>query len=426
MAKPPSPPPPPAAPAAPAPRPTAPPAPIAHEFTAPAPAPTTGPVQYDGPPMAGVLAAGANQFLPWATSSTANVMPLANYTNSGGQLNGVSAGIADPTIINRAIRQATFIAAGLAQFTANAGYTVNDDGNLTNFVTNLTNALHVSVSVPPFASNATALAGTDTSSMISPASLSYVISNKALLLTGGTITGNLAVNGAFTASSVSATGAGSFGTLAVSGGTSFAAGSIAAAAIGAGLTNAQQANMAAGSIKGNPGGAAAPPQDTTIAAMMAAAGIVVPTYAHFYTQTSDTLAQNGWTIRSLATQAFNNIPGCALNPSSHQITLNAGTYRLTGSASAYATAVATLVEMKLRIQNVTSGSPILAGQNYYSGASTSVPDGITASIDGIVVLGAASTIELDSWQNNNLTSGGVALGTGVADIFANLVITKIA
>jgi hypothetical protein len=378
--------------------------------------------QYDAP---STLAAGSNQFLPWATSSTANVMPLANYTNSGGQLNGVSAGIADPTIFNRAMRQATFIAAGLAQFTANAGYNVNDDGDLTNFIANLTQALHVSVNVPPFATNAVALAGTDTSSMINPATLSYVIGQKALLLSGGSIQGNLAVSGSVSVGSISS-GPGSFASLTVSGAVTLPAGSVAAAAVGAGLTNAQQAQMPTMTAKANVAAGAAQPQDVPIATLIADAGYVVPTYAQFQCQTpGEVLTANGWTTRLLAAQVFNNIAGAVLG--SDQVTLAQGTYLCWASASAYATAVANVVEMKLRLRNVGTGAAAIAGQNTFSGASTSVPDGIVANLNGVFQVPAGgATYALDSWQNANMTSGGIALGTGVTDVFANLLLEKVA
>lgn len=90
------------------------------------------------------MTAGTNEFLPFGTGTSPNVDSQADYAAAGPggyRGHGFSAGVADPSQANKAWRQATFIAAGLAQFVANLGINVPDDGDLTTFVTNLTLAL---------------------------------------------------------------------------------------------------------------------------------------------------------------------------------------------------------------------------------------------------------------------------------------------
>jgi hypothetical protein len=286
------------------------------------------------------LAAGTNQFVPWVPSLQTNMTAIAAYMGDARTTNGVVAGVADPLIYNRAVHQAAFIAAGLAQFVANSGVNVMDDGSmsLATFVTNLSTAI-----------------------------------------------------------------AGGLGQ----------------------ITNAKLAPMAAGTVKAAL--VAGPPVDEPFAGLLAAMGVVIPTFAHFQNQANpEALTANGWSIRTLNwANPANNIPGVAL--SGNQISgLPQGTYVVRASASAYATAVANLIEMKLRILT-GGGATVISGQNTYSGASTSVPDGGNATLQGLFKVPAGGeAIELDSWQNANLTSGGVAMGTGETDIYADVLLTKVA
>src|SRR6185437_10601033 len=84
----------------------------------------------------------STDFLPFATGGSANVESQASWSGDAIVTNGFSSGIAKSSQVNKALRQATFIAAGLANFVANElAINVADDGNLSNFVTELTNAL---------------------------------------------------------------------------------------------------------------------------------------------------------------------------------------------------------------------------------------------------------------------------------------------
>ena len=88
------------------------------------------------------MTTGTNQFLPFATASGANTLTPADYaalTTVVGQ--GFQPGLAKSQQANTVWRQATFVAAAVAQLIANDGNNANDDGNLSGFVTNLTTAI---------------------------------------------------------------------------------------------------------------------------------------------------------------------------------------------------------------------------------------------------------------------------------------------
>ena len=79
-----------------------------------------------------------NNFKPFATAANANVMAQADWEALPALLSGFMAGKASSAQVNKAIRQASFIAAALAQYTANkSGLDVLDDGDLNGFVSKM-------------------------------------------------------------------------------------------------------------------------------------------------------------------------------------------------------------------------------------------------------------------------------------------------
>lgn len=87
--------------------------------------------------------AGTTDFVPFATSATANVESQSTYIAATTTQTGFQSGVASSADCNKVWRQGTFIAAGVATFVANElGINVPDDGNLTNFVTSFTDALN--------------------------------------------------------------------------------------------------------------------------------------------------------------------------------------------------------------------------------------------------------------------------------------------
>lgn len=79
-----------------------------------------------------------NNFKPFATAANANVTAQADWETLPALLSGFTAGKASSAQVNKAIRQASFIAAALAQYTANkSGLDVLDDGDLNGFISKM-------------------------------------------------------------------------------------------------------------------------------------------------------------------------------------------------------------------------------------------------------------------------------------------------
>ncbi|EJN3600446.1 tail fiber protein [Escherichia coli] len=82
-----------------------------------------------------------NNFKPFATAENANVTAQADWESLPALLSGFTAGKASSAQVNKAIRQASFIAAALAQYTANkSGLDVLDDGDLNGFISKMRTA----------------------------------------------------------------------------------------------------------------------------------------------------------------------------------------------------------------------------------------------------------------------------------------------
>lgn len=82
-----------------------------------------------------------NNFKAFALDPNANVTSQADWETLPALLSGFTAGKASSAQVNKAIRQASFIAAALAQYTANkSGLDVLDDGDLNGFITKMTTA----------------------------------------------------------------------------------------------------------------------------------------------------------------------------------------------------------------------------------------------------------------------------------------------
>ena len=82
-----------------------------------------------------------NNFKPFATAANANVTAQADWESLPALLSGFTAGKASSAEVNKAIRQASFIAAALAQYTANkSGLDVLDDGDLNGFIAKMSAA----------------------------------------------------------------------------------------------------------------------------------------------------------------------------------------------------------------------------------------------------------------------------------------------
>ncbi len=91
------------------------------------------------------------EIVPFATGAGANVQSQAAYAVDPVTATGVVAGKASAQRANKAWRQSSFIAAGIANFCVAQGVSVPDDGDLPTLVTEITTALTALVNslVPP-------------------------------------------------------------------------------------------------------------------------------------------------------------------------------------------------------------------------------------------------------------------------------------
>ena len=88
-----------------------------------------------------------NQIVPWATGGGASVLTPAAYSALATRPGGFAVGIVDPATFNTILRQASFVASVIAQFTADFGpANVNDDGNIGEMQLNFVNAMIANVS----------------------------------------------------------------------------------------------------------------------------------------------------------------------------------------------------------------------------------------------------------------------------------------
>nr|EEW2655692.1 hypothetical protein [Escherichia coli] len=92
--------------------------------------------------MGSITLMAKNDFKAFATGKNANVMPQEEWEALPALLSGFTAGKASSAQVNKAIRQASFITAALAQYTANkSGLDVLDDGDLNGFISKMEAAL---------------------------------------------------------------------------------------------------------------------------------------------------------------------------------------------------------------------------------------------------------------------------------------------
>ncbi|MGS8006405.1 gp53-like domain-containing protein [Escherichia coli] len=88
-----------------------------------------------------------NNFKAFALDPNANVIPQANWEALPALLSGFTAGKASSAQVNKALRQATTIAALVGQFIANSGADALDNADVNGLVTKFTNALTTNLSL---------------------------------------------------------------------------------------------------------------------------------------------------------------------------------------------------------------------------------------------------------------------------------------
>lgn len=102
-----------------------------------------------------------NEFKPFSIAGGANVISQADYEVLAALSTGFTSGVAKANEINKVLRQASFVAAALAQFISDkTNSDVLDDGSLSGFETKLIAALNALSQ--PLDATLTTLAGLQT------------------------------------------------------------------------------------------------------------------------------------------------------------------------------------------------------------------------------------------------------------------------
>ena len=118
-----------------------------------------------------------------------NMMSDTEYNINTQRLNGVQAGIASSQLQNKTLYQTSLVAYSLAQIMMQNGYDASDSAAFSTFVSNMSGALLQKVMDK--ATDEEAKTGIITNKWISPAAMKAA----CLLLSGGTMTGNLDMGG---------------------------------------------------------------------------------------------------------------------------------------------------------------------------------------------------------------------------------------
>jgi hypothetical protein len=135
--------------------------------------------------------------------------------------------------------------------------------------------------------------------------------------------------------------------------------------------------------------------------------------------TGGTFTQGAWRTRTLNTTVQNSITGASL--SSNQITLPAGTYALTGLATAKMCG-----GHNARIYNITDSSVIVIGQNFNSPGSVGI--GFAATVNTSFTITGTKVIELQHYCNETRATDGYGnqQNNGYSEIYSSVMIVKVA
>lgn len=138
-----------------------------------------------------------------------------------------------------------------------------------------------------------------------------------------------------------------------------------------------------------------------------------------------TFTSGAWRTRTLNTEIVNTITGASL--ASNQITLPAGTFRITATAPAH-----NVNKHKAIITGISGDTGTLllgTSENTTDGyTSTLLPTTTRSMIDGVLTLTQATVIELQHRCENSSTGYGFgsASGFGVPEVYSSIVIEQLA
>jgi len=139
-----------------------------------------------------------------------------------------------------------------------------------------------------------------------------------------------------------------------------------------------------------------------------------------YNVAGGTFTSGAWRTRTLNTILSNTITGASL--ASNQITLPAGTYKVTASAPAYAVNSHTI-----RFYNTSDSVKLIDGRNLYATASSSVES--VSLLCGLFTITSEKICELQHQCQTTKTTNGLGvevLFAGETSIYADVFIEKLA
>jgi len=136
-----------------------------------------------------------------------------------------------------------------------------------------------------------------------------------------------------------------------------------------------------------------------------------------------TAVANTWTARALNTIQSNSITGASL--ASNTITLPAGTYYVTASASFFH-----LERARIRLRNTSDNTTALVGSCAYSNIDQD-SDMSTSLLDGVITIAANKNFQIQYFSSTNGERNTGALGvattgSGEVEVYAQIKIWKIA
>ena len=149
----------------------------------------------------------------------------------------------------------------------------------------------------------------------------------------------------------------------------------------------------------------------------------VATYAIFRDEKTSgtaggTFTTGAWRTRDLQTTQINQITGASL--ASNQITLDAGTYRVTAFAPANSVNYHTA-----RLYNITDSSVTILGTAMYSDAATAAAQN-QSIVEGIFTIAGSKVFELQHYATETKSTYGFGLAASIsANIFTVVSIAKI-
>lgn len=143
--------------------------------------------------------------------------------------------------------------------------------------------------------------------------------------------------------------------------------------------------------------------------------------------TGGVLTASGWTTYAINTSQYNNISGASV--ASNQITLPAGTYKVSGYGGASTTFNTTTKSnnFKPRLRNITDATTTLVGAggrpSSYSGT---LSDEMQMPLSGVFTIASPKTFELQCYANaGGNANTGRPISSGEVEVYAELVFEKL-